>query len=281
MIFRRILYYIIPCLLFILFCTACCSSPFQLKTAEMTLPGWDPAHRDVTFLVISDLHLRPEILDRRFYRVLERRVKELDPDIVFLLGDLLDFNSKGKIAPVKEKMLSILSNLRGRYGSYAVIGNHEVYCGEDMSVELFQEAGYTVLQDELQTVEINGRPLSFIGVQEGYRQNKYLPARLKELLKKNPVPLILCHRPDLFDGFPLETPFIFLSGHTHGGLFSFPFLRSGVFHFKGRPVYRKYPYGIFRSGKGKLLVTSGLGDSNYYSRFNIPYEVVLLKIRPE
>lgn len=70
------------------------------------------------------------------------RVNELRPDLVAVVGDIVD----GNVSRV-ESLQPILMKLRAPLGVWAVSGNHEFYAGVEPCVRLLQDAGFTVLRD--------------------------------------------------------------------------------------------------------------------------------------
>jgi hypothetical protein len=65
-----------------------------------------------------------------------------------------------------------------------------------------------------------------------------------------------------------------LAGHTHGGQVYFPFI--------GRPAitgeFASYAYGHVKRGGRQMIVSSGLGLSNFPVRFLVPPEIALVTL---
>ncbi len=261
--------------------TSFCPAYFTVYEREIVMPGWRPEHASLRFLVISDLHLWSGVIGSPKYAAMIREANRLTPDFIFLLGDTFSFEQTGKIYELNVPFVELFSKMEAKYGIFAVMGNHEFFSGLGAARAVLENAGITVLEDRLAAPVVNGTPLPIYGLRERSRREKNTPPEILEILRDLPSPLILSHRPDPFPELPADRPCLMLSGHTHGGLFRLPFLESGIFNFYKGGVCKQYTYGLFREGEKQLLVTSGMGDSSYYTRLNVPFEMVLLTIRPE
>ena len=108
---------------------------------EVRLAGL-PKERDGLVLVaISDLHLG-SLIGERWMKHLIERVDGLKPDVVVIVGDLVD-SEVGNLKP----LVPVLQTLRAPLGVWGVTGNHEYYAGIDRSVALLEDAGYAMLRD--------------------------------------------------------------------------------------------------------------------------------------
>src|SRR5262249_22324753 len=93
---------------------------FQLDLVERTLrlPRLPPEWEGLTILHLTDLHLcgTPDLV--WFERVLER-CRRQEVDLVAVTGDLVDTIEHHRC------LVPLLSGLRGRAGSFAILGNHD------------------------------------------------------------------------------------------------------------------------------------------------------------
>ena len=215
-----------------------------------------PVERDGTVLVhVSDLHLG-SLLGRRW---LERRIAEIDalrPDLVAVVGDLVDGN-----AAHVERLLPQLARLRAPLGVWAVTGNHEFYAGLDRSVKLMEDAGFRVLRDGWAEVAPG---LVVAGVDDLTARRQLAPHG------KSPQPLLeswldtaVAGRPDTATVLLSHTPWLaeraaslgvglMLSGHTHDGqIWPFRYLVAMQYPFLG---------GAYDVGAMRLVVCRGTGS---------------------
>lgn len=163
-----------------------------IRDYEVRIPGLT---RDVQLVAISDLHLG-SLLGKRWAGNLITQVNALQPDLVCVVGDLIDSH-----VDHVEELLPTLRQLRAPLGVYAVTGNHEWYAGLDRSVALLEQAGYTVLRDR--RVEVLPG-LTLAGIDD-------ITTRVTPIPELSAT-ILLSHTPTSRPEAKL-----ILSGHTHGG----------------------------------------------------------------
>ena len=140
-----------------------------------------------------------------------RLVREADPDILVVTGDLVDGDMS-----TRAKEAALLASIKPRLGTWAVLGNHEKYAGGQNSLDFYQKAGLRLLRG--QAGEIGG--LVVAGLDDEVFGDAGNKEPIDKILAKyrddGRFVLLLKHRPALAPGtgglFDLQ-----LSGHTHGG----------------------------------------------------------------
>ena len=237
-----------------------------VRDYEVRLHGL-PAERDGTVLVeISDIHLGTLIGERWMARLVNR-VNAMKPDLVVVDGDLVDGNV-GEVKP----LLPVLKGLRAPLGVWAVTGNHEWYAGIDRSVQLFKDAGYTVLRDRWAEV-VPG--LVFAGVDDltGRRQFGQLDHPVEKALAGRPVgaTVLLSHSPLNADAAAAAGAGLMLSGHTHDGqIWPFGYLVRFVYPLLG---------GRYEVNGMSVIVCRGTGTWGPRMRLWLPSEIVRIILR--
>jgi hypothetical protein len=108
---------------------------------EVALPGLPATREGTRIAVLSDLHLGT-LLGRRWLEDRIEQVRRLNPDLILLVGDVVDGNNR-RITPV----VPTLARFRAPLGVFAVTGNHEFYAGVEASVACLESAGIKVLRD--------------------------------------------------------------------------------------------------------------------------------------
>jgi predicted MPP superfamily phosphohydrolase len=218
----------------------------EVITHEVRLAGLPAALDGTAIVALSDAHLG-SLLDGEWLAARVAQVAAQRPDVVVLLGDLLE----GHGAPPRA-LAEGLGGFRAPLGVFAVTGNHEYYGGRDDSVRFLEEAGVRVLRDRW--VEV--RPgLVLAGVDD-------LTSRRRRAVAGDFVGAALAGRPPgaavLLSHSPLELERaaaagagLVLSGHTHGGQI-WPF---GYF------VRLSYPRlaGRYEVGGATVIVSRGAG----------------------
>ena len=98
---------------------------------------------------VSDIHLG-SIIRERSIKKLSAMLKELQPDLVLLLGDIVD----GEIGPVlRGDLLQYFTCPKCTDGLLAITGNHEFIGGAGKTIPYIESKGIRVLKDEIVTLE--------------------------------------------------------------------------------------------------------------------------------
>lgn len=235
------------------------------RRVTVTLPGLPQSWAGRTALLVSDLHLG-HVNGARFAARIARIARRLNPDILFIAGDLYDGS---KVDP--HKLASPLFKLAPPLGMYFCGGNHEDFGNAAEFERTLRAGGIRVLNDE--RVDVDG--LDVIGV--NYRDASY-PVHLRTFLDG----LALNGRPSvLLNHIPSRLPIVEqagvklqLSGHTHGG-------QIVPFTWFTRRAFGKYTYGLQRFRRLQVLTSSGAGTWGPPMRVGSAAEVVLITFAGE
>jgi len=220
---------------------------------------------------VSDIHLG-SIIRKRSIKNLSEILRKLEPDVVFLLGDIVD----GEIGTVmRGDLLQYFTCPKCSDGLYAITGNHEFIGGADRTIPYIESKGIRILKDEVVTIEggvqIAGRldrdSRRFYG-----RERKPLSELLAGADHSKPI-ILLDHQPtDLSEadknGIDLQ-----LSGHTHNGqMWPLNHLTSKLYELS---------YGYKTKGSTHYIVSSGFGLWGPRVRSGSRSEVLLVNIKFE
>ena len=218
---------------------------------------------------VSDIHLG-SIIRKRSMKQLSGILSELKPDLVLLLGDIVD----GELGPVlRDDLLQYFSCPKCDYGMLAISGNHEFIGGASRTIPYIKSKGIRLLMDEVLTLD-NG--IQFIGRKDRDSGRFYGQERMKlsELVSQTdstkPV-ILLDHQPVHYDetvkyGIDLE-----LSGHTHNG-------QMWPLNHITEMVY-ELSYGYLKKGNSQFIVSSGFGLWGPRVRIGSRSEVLLINIK--
>lgn len=242
-----------------------------VRRQALELPSW-PAELDgLRLVLLADLHAGAPQIDAGRVRRIVARVNALRPDLVVVLGDVVDHTVRGGHAPAPELVAEALGGLRARHGALAVLGNHDwLFDGERVRRAL-QGAGLAVLEDEARPLPVDGVALWIAGLADLQEREPDIDAVLAEVPPGAPV-LLLSHNPDVFPQVPARVA-LTVSGHTHGGQVDLPGLRGRAIPSR---FGDRYSRGHVVEGGRHLFVTSGVGTSRLPIRLGRPPEAVLL-----
>ena len=232
----------------------------RVRHVAVTLPGLPESWRGRTALVLSDLHLGL-INGRRFSRRIAAAATRLQPDIIFLPGDIFDGT---KADP--HKLAAPLLEIAPPFGIYYTTGNHEEFGDAAHYSAAMTGAGVRVLSNELVTVD----GLHILGVPFGDTSPIRLRATLKALSPAHgQASILLNHVPNRLPIVEEAGISLQLSGHTHGGqVFPFTWIT--------RRAFGKFTYGLQVFGALQVYTSSGAGTWGPPMRVGTHPEMVLL-----
>jgi uncharacterized protein len=224
---------------------------------------------------LSDLHYDPfytaELADRAV-----NITNGLKPDLVVLTGDYVNaFRTHRTAAAASAELCALaLSNLRSRFGTLAVLGNHDYRADPQAVARSLESRGVTVLNNQSVPFELESSRLWVAGVDD-VLQGKPDLYRALQAVPRGEATVLLVHEPDYADYAAHQPVDLQLSGHSHGGQIRIPFV--------GPPylpqLARKYPQGLRQVGSLALNTNCGIGTSYLHVRLNCPPEISLLTLR--
>jgi hypothetical protein len=234
----------------------------RVREVTVKLAGLPASWRGRRAVLMSDLHLG-NVIGRSFCLRIVEMVRRLNPDIVFIAGDLFD----GSKADPNELAASLFT-LSPPFGVYLSTGNHEEFGGLAHYIEFLSRGGIRVLNNE--RVIVDG--LHIAGVPYG---DSTYPVRLRTFLEglhlnAEEASILLNHVPNRLPIVEQAWVSLQLSGHTHGGQI-FPF--SWITH----RAFGKFTYGLQRFGALQVYTSSGAGTWGPPMRVGTHPEIVLLR----
>ena len=252
----------------------------QLVRVEVPLSRL-PAELDgFTIVQLSDFHYDEEFTIVPIRRAIDI-VNGLNPDLIALTGDfvtippLADYFPTAKYgAHAAEPCASMLSQLRSRLGSFAILGNHDTDSDISRVKAALSSRGMTLLENRSIPIEQKGKRFWLGGVADALVGKPDLDATLKPVPAGEPV-VLLAHEPDFADEAAKRAVDLQLSGHSHGGQARLPFIGAPFLP----DMARKYPWGMYHIGATTLYTNSGLGTIRIPIRINAPPEVTLFTLR--
>jgi predicted MPP superfamily phosphohydrolase len=242
------------------------STGHTVEEVRLVLAGFDPPLRVVQ---VSDIHSGLFMTPSRMRQCAEA-VQQLQPDLFVLTGDFIS-NSMSYLAPCVEAMAGV----RARYGSFAVLGNHEHWYGEpEEFVAVFNAAGITVLQNDHRVIETDRGRIAVAGIDDLRFGRPDLDRALAGLDPLLPT-ILLSHRPEIFPHAAARNIALTLAGHYHGGQVNVKLLG---FTLNVARLLSPYTEGLYRLGGSHLYVNRGLGTTGTPVRINAPPEITLLHL---
>jgi predicted MPP superfamily phosphohydrolase len=240
---------------------------------KMDLPIRDLPHEldGVRLVQLTDLHLS-RMFEAPWAQAVVARTNALNPDLVFITGDIIDGTPNARRADVEP-----LRNLTAKHGVIAIPGNHEYYFGLNDWMKVFEDLGLRMLVNEHIVVTVNGRELVVAGVADAAARNfGFDGPRVDVALDGRPqhaLTILLSHRPAGAHTNAQAGADVQLSGHTHGGMIR-GFDRAVANANEG------FVSGLYQVGAMQLYVSNGTGLWNGFPiRLGVPSEIVEFTLR--
>ncbi len=233
----------------------------------VVLPKLHQDRNEYRIVILADTHLGVLVGERRLRRMVEQ-INNQYPDLVLIVGDLLDESSRELHWAVDP-----LTGIEVTDGVYAVTGNHEFYAGVKGYENLLHKAGIKLLRDEY--VEIEGVAV-LVGIDDmtGGRQFVQERVPIGDLLKgaNDQLPVILMHHtPTRIEEAEQAGVDLMVSGHIHGGqLWPVKYIAEGVYGVKT---------GLSERGRMHFYLTSGAGTWGPPVRIGAAPEIVTLVLK--
>ncbi|WP_410810660.1 metallophosphoesterase [Micromonospora sp. 067-2] len=245
--------------------------PPQLDRVRIPLAKLPRSMDGLRIATVSDIHLGP-LRGRAHTERIVAAINRLDADLVAVVGDLVD----GSVAELGSAAAP-LRDLRSRYGSFFVTGNHEYYSGVEEWVQEVDRLGLRVLQNQRQEIRARGGVLDLAGVNDldatgtsGLAAGPDFAAALGDRDPSRPV-ILLAHQPLAAVQAARFGVDLQLSGHTHGGQMV-PFnLAVGL----AQPVVS----GLGEVDGTKVYVTNGAGFWGPPVRVGAEPQISLVELR--
>jgi predicted MPP superfamily phosphohydrolase len=246
------------------------TGPAEVSEVPIRLERLPAALSGLTIAQVSDLHVGPTIGERDVRRIVEQ-VNGLRPDLVAVTGDLVD----GSVRELG-RAIGHLAELRARFGTFFITGNHEYYSGHAAWIAELRRLGIQVLNDRRVAIGDAGASLDLAGVDDYSIHEDYDADLARVLRDRDPERslVLLAHQPRKPEflnavraGVELQ-----VSGHTHGGQIAPWNLVVGAVFPYVKGLYRHEEDG--RSGQ--VFVSRGAGYWGPPLRLGAPPEVAKL-----
>jgi len=218
---------------------------------------------------LTDIHAGLTMTRREMRRYAEE-VIALEPDLFVLTGDYVT-NSSAFLPDCLEEM----ARVRARYGTFAVLGNHDHWYVRNAELDaLFRQCGIPLLRNANRVIETVQGPFAVAGIDDLNAGRPDLRAALQGLGPAVPT-ILLSHRPEVFPEAAARGVALTLAGHYHGGQIklTLPRREISVAHLR-----TPYPEGLFCIGASRLYVSRGIGTSLTPVRLNARPEITLLNL---
>lgn len=215
------------------------------------------------------------------------RIRECEPDMIVLTGDLVDSNHTNV-----DRAVQFVDEIVKICPVYYVTGNHEYWLEASEYDELMSGltgAGAVILDDQVVEISRGDAKIRLVGLGDRSLSDGTLGTLLndqagqKEETADNEnsgekeLTVVLAHEPQYLARYASAGVDLVLSGHAHGGQFRLPFVGGIVAPDQG--FLPEYTAGEYYMNGTEMIVSRGLGNSVIPVRlFNYP-EIVCVELK--
>lgn len=218
-----------------------------------------------TFAFLSDIHYPSKFTRKRLAKAV-RTLREEQPQMLLLGGDYVTADK------YIDELFDSISTVRTRYGTFAVLGNHEYRRAEQIESAM-GKYGINLLSDE--SVEILGD--SSVIYLSGVRNPFVVDENAFVLnVPDSLYSILLSHTPDYAQDVNVAADLV-LSGHTHGGQVSILGLYAPVTNSR---YGSRFLSGLnYTDSAVPVITTNGVGTSRRKVRFCVPSEILFIRLQ--
>lgn len=218
----------------------------------------------------SDFHYESRFDAKRLHGAI-RALQAADADVLLLGGDY-----RGREGGDMEELFSALAQVKTRFGTYAVMGNHERGESDTLVRRAMAHTGVRLLEHKTDTLWKGNEYILICGIRNPFdlKRNGVSPTLA---LRAEDFVVMLVHTPDYVEDTDVSNTDLALAGHTHGGQVSL-FRQWSPAHFS--KYGNRFLTGLKHNSQGiPLIITNGLGTSRKDIRLFTPSEVVVVELK--
>ena len=240
-----------------------------VRDYEIRLSTLPSQYDGLVLAAVSDLHIGT-FLDEKWLEERINQVNALQPDVVVLLGDLLEGDSPEER---KKSVMHLFHDISAPLGVWGITGNHESHGGLDSTIQFLEDAGVHMLRNRWSEIK-PGLILAGIDDRHDHSQTPDTSSRIGRSLSGRPsscATIFLSHRPQRAEEVAIAGVGLMLSGHTHGGqLWPFSYI-SGMVNplLAGKYIINGMP----------VIVSRGTGTWGPRMRLWYPGEILRIVLR--
>lgn len=243
-----------------------------IRRSTIQIDGLPAEMEGVKALIIADTHFGAGFIDKwRKERILKTFRNE-KAGFCFLLGDYIAVGALphyGAMSP--EELTAFFAALKAPGGTYAVLGNHELWYGRKRMTDLLQKAGVQMIENK----PVSFKGITLAGVPDSstapFERNKF-----NELIKEPDILFLLSHKGGMLRFIKREKTTVMFSADTHGGQIRIP----GVSSLKDFLQRRKeFAPGVSKWWGHTLFITTGAGGHKLGFRLFCPPEIAVVTFR--
>ena len=251
--------------------------PKRLVIKHHTVEVSNALERPLKIGVISDIHIGGYHMPPKRVEKIISRLNRFDLNMVLIAGDFINGHkpraeTSKEFDAIIDAGLKAFNQLQSSYGSFAVIGNHDVWYDPSYVEEALEAANVSTLTNEALQIESN---ICLVGLADNMTQKE--DPKSFSGCKENNFIIAVMHSPDSFRVLRSDVQFA-VAGHTHAGQINIPMFADYSHIIE---LSREYKYGLEVYNGVPVYVSAGLGTSVLPARFRAPPEITIITLEAQ
>ncbi len=235
-----------------------------LKTNEIIIKDSIPVYYDGLKIVhFADLHYK-KVIDENDVKKIINEINQIEPDIVFFTGDLVDDDYELTGKDIKF-LIKEFSKIDAKYGSYAVLGDQDV-SKKEMVYNIYLQSNFILLENTSTIIQNEKNEKILL---TGFSSPSLKSSDIQNGFNSDDInisyKIVLIHEPDYVDTilkYRSDVNLV-LSSHSINGSINLPIIKRFLLP-KGAQKYYK-PY--YRINHSNLYISNGVGVDQVNFRF--------------
>lgn len=241
---------------------------FQVNTYSLPLPALPGEFNGYTIVQLTDLHFG-FLMPLAVIKNLIHKANSLEKDIIVCTGDYI--HQKDSSEQI-DRVWPELCRLEAKDGVYSVLGNHDHWGDFSRSLYWLGKSGQNLRHKAISIQR--GSKRVWLGGCGDYWEDEIGIGKAFQNVPERDFKILLAHNPDTADTRFSTKIDLMISGHTHGGQVSIPFLGPPVLPVRNK----KYSSGFIKAKTTNIFISKGLGWAILPVRFNCLPEISVLKL---
>jgi predicted MPP superfamily phosphohydrolase len=208
----------------------------------------------LSFVYISDIHAYT--LDEAYYISVIDKINNLEPDFIFIGGDLL--NNTDLSDDEVLKMIEWLDSLHAPLGKFAVLSDDDLNKEETIRA-IYAQSNIEILENSV--LDLHNKSIESIQL-IGLNANLNQIGDVLNSIEPSKFNIVLSYDPDIYSDWKTQNIELFLGAKTHGGQVNLPLY--GPLYSRASGEYIK---GIYKTEKNQMFVSNGIGVSDLHARW--------------
>ena len=263
---------------------------YKLHRQSLAVPDLPAGLNGLRIIQLSDIHAGSFTFKDPIRNGIQM-INDLDADLVLFTGDIVNI-----VADEMEPYMDLFSEIRGKYGVFSVLGNHdygdykawttaeEKDANFQKLIEVHKRLGWDLLLNEHRLLNIGDEQLAIIGVENTSALPRFRSygdlTQAYDGTQNAGMRILLSHDPSHWDAEVVKSfkdIALTLSGHTHGFQFGIE-IPGWIKWSPSKYVYKQWA-GLYTQQKQHLYVNRGFGTLGYPGRVGILPEITLLELK--